>query len=139
MPCRRRCSASDLLERLAATSAGSATELAGKKVLVVDDDFRNIFAVTVLLERGEIEVVSAESGEEAIAVLQRTPDIDLVLMDIMMPVMDGYATMRAIRKLPWPGPLVIIALTAKTGAGERERCIEAGATAYMSKPVAERT
>ena len=112
-----------------------ATELAGKKVLVVDDDFRNIFAITALLERGDLEVVSAESGEDAIAVLERTPDIDLVLMDIMMPVMDGYATMRAIRKLPWRRPLAIVAVTAKTGAGERQRCIDAGATAYISKPV----
>ena len=109
--------------------------LAGKKVLVVDDDFRNIFSVTVLLERGELHVVSAESGEEAIAVLERTPDIDIVLVDIMMPVMDGYETMRAMRKLPRPGRLAIVALTAKTGAGERERCIAAGASACISKPV----
>jgi signal transduction histidine kinase/ActR/RegA family two-component response regulator len=112
-----------------------ATELAGKKVLVVDDDFRNIFAITVLLERGEIEVVSAESGEEGIAALERMTDIDLVLMDIMMPVMDGYATMRAIRKSLPDRPLAIVALTAKTGAGERQRCLDAGATAYISKPV----
>ncbi len=111
------------------------TELAGKKVLVVDDDFRNIFAITVLLERGEISVVSAESGEEAIAALEHTTDIDLVLMDIMMPVMDGYATIRAIRKLLPARPLAIVALTAKTGDGERQRCLDAGATAYISKPV----
>jgi signal transduction histidine kinase/CheY-like chemotaxis protein/HAMP domain-containing protein len=111
------------------------TELVGKKVLVVDDDFRNIFAITVLLERGEIEVISAESGEEAIAVLEHTTDVDLVLMDIMMPVMDGYATMRAIRKLSPPRALAIVALTAKTGPGEHQRCLDAGATAYISKPV----
>jgi CheY-like chemotaxis protein len=99
----------------------------------MDDDFRNIFAVTVLLERASLEVVSAESGEEAIRVLEGATDIGLVLMDIMMPVMDGYATMRAIRKLPCPGP--IVALTAKTGSGEGQRCIDAGATAYISKPV----
>ena len=115
--------------------SGADTELAGKKVLVVDDDFRNIFAVTALLERGALEVVSAESGEDAIAVLERTADIDIVLMDIMMPVMDGYATMRAIRKLSSRRPLGIVALTAKTGAAERQRCIDAGATAYISKPV----
>ena len=109
--------------------------LGGMKVLVVDDDFRNIFAVTVLLDRAELEVVSAESGEEALAVLRRTPDIDLVLVDIMMPVMDGYATMRAMRKLPSKGQLPIVALTAKTGTGERERCIEAGASGYIAKPV----
>jgi CheY-like chemotaxis protein len=89
----------------------------------------------VLLERGEIEVISAESGEEAIAVLEHTTDVDLVLMDIMMPVMDGYATMRAIRKLSPPRALAIVALTAKTGPGEHQRCLDAGATAYISKPV----
>ena len=105
------------------------------KVLVVDDDFRNIFALTALLERGHLEVVSAESGEEAIAVLERTPDIDIVLVDIMMPVMDGYATMRAMRELPAGGDLPIVALTAKVGTGERQRCIDAGASAYIAKPV----
>jgi signal transduction histidine kinase/CheY-like chemotaxis protein/HAMP domain-containing protein len=109
--------------------------LAGKKVLVVDDDIRNIFAVTVLLERGDIEVVSAESGEDAIAILERMTDIDLVLMDIMMPIMDGYATIRMIRQLPFGTDLAIVALTAKTGAAERERCLDAGATGYISKPV----
>jgi len=110
-------------------------QLAGKKVLVVDDDIRNIFAVTVLLERGDIEVLSAESGEEAIAVLERTTDIDLVLMDIMMPIMDGYAAIRAIRTLSWTGDLPIVALTAKTGAAERDLCLDAGATGYIAKPV----
>jgi signal transduction histidine kinase/CheY-like chemotaxis protein/HAMP domain-containing protein len=109
--------------------------LAGLKVLVVDDDFRNIFAVTVLMERCDLEVISAESGDEAIAVLKRTPDIDIALVDIMMPVMDGYETIRAMRKLPRKDPLPIIALTAKTGTGERERCIAAGASAYISKPL----
>jgi signal transduction histidine kinase/CheY-like chemotaxis protein/HAMP domain-containing protein len=118
-----------------ATPERALAQLAGKKVLVVDDDFRNIFAVTVLLERNGLEVVSAESGEDAIAMLERTPDIELVLMDIMMPVMDGYAAIRAIRKLPGLGHLAIIAMTAKTGAGERERCLEAGATGYIAKPV----
>jgi signal transduction histidine kinase/CheY-like chemotaxis protein/HAMP domain-containing protein len=117
------------------TPERALAQLAGKKVLVVDDDFRNIFAVTVLLERSGLEVVSAESGEDAIATLERTPDIELVLMDIMMPVMDGYAAMRAIRKVPGLGRLAIIAMTAKTGAGERERCLEAGATGYIAKPV----
>jgi signal transduction histidine kinase/HAMP domain-containing protein/CheY-like chemotaxis protein len=109
--------------------------LAGKKVLVVDDDFRNIFAITVLLERGNLNVISAESGGEGISVLERMPDIDIVLVDIMMPIMNGYDTMRAMRELPGLGRLPIIALTAKTGGGERERCIEAGASAYIPKPV----
>jgi CheY-like chemotaxis protein len=102
---------------------------------VVDDDVRNIFALTVLLERGGLEVVSAETGADAIATLEQATDIDLVLMDIMMPVMDGYATMRAIRELPELGGITIIALTAKTGAGERDRCLNAGASGYISKPV----
>jgi signal transduction histidine kinase/CheY-like chemotaxis protein/HAMP domain-containing protein len=110
-------------------------ELAGTKVLVVDDDLRNMFSITVLLERYDAEVISAESGAEAIALLGDTMDVDLVLMDIMMPVMDGYATMRAIRKQSRPRPLAIVALTAKTGEDERQRCIDAGATAYISKPV----
>jgi two-component system chemotaxis sensor kinase CheA len=117
------------------SEASVPAALAGLKVLVVDDDFRNIFAVTALLERGHVEVISAESGEEAIAVLQRRPDIGMVLVDIMMPVMDGYETVREMRNLPWEGSLAIIALTAKTGSGERERCIAAGASAYISKPV----
>jgi signal transduction histidine kinase/HAMP domain-containing protein/ActR/RegA family two-component response regulator len=128
--------ASEVLGRSQRTTPERAlAQLAGKKVLVVDDDFRNIFAVTVLLERSGLEVLSAESGEDAIAMLERTPDIELVLMDIMMPVMDGYAAMRAIRKLPERGCLAMIAMTAKTGAGERERCLEAGATGYIAKPV----
>jgi signal transduction histidine kinase/HAMP domain-containing protein/ActR/RegA family two-component response regulator len=109
--------------------------LAGRKVLVVDDDIRNIFAVTVLLERGGNEVISAESGGDGIAALEQTPDIDLVLMDIMMPVMDGYSAIRAIRELPRSGDLPIVALTAKTGTAERDRCLDAGATGYISKPV----
>ena len=109
--------------------------LAGMKALVVDDDFRNIFALTTLLERGQLEVVSAESGEEGVAILKRTPDIDIVLVDIMMPVMDGYATIRAMRELPWRAHLPIIALTANVAPGERQRCIDAGASEYVSKPV----
>jgi len=113
----------------------TAAELAGKKVLVIDDDFGNIFAITTLLERGGLEVVSAESGAEGVAILERSPDIDIVLVDIMMPIMDGYDTMRAMRKLPLPELVAIVALTARTGTGERERCIEAGASAYIAKPV----
>jgi CheY-like chemotaxis protein len=109
--------------------------LAGMKALVVDDDFRNIFALTTLLERGQLEVMSAESGEEGVAILKRTPDIDIVLVDIMMPVMDGYATIRAMRELPWRAHLPIIALTANVAPGERQRCIDAGASEYVSKPV----
>jgi signal transduction histidine kinase/HAMP domain-containing protein/ActR/RegA family two-component response regulator len=109
--------------------------LAGRKVLVVDDDIRNVFALTSLLERCEALVVSAQSGGEGVALLERTPDVDIVLMDIMMPVMDGYATMRAMRELPSGAELPIIAVTAAVEAGERQRCFDAGATAYVTKPV----
>lgn len=108
---------------------------AGMKVLVVDDDFRNIFAMTALLERGHAEVVAADSGLAAIAVLQDDPEIDIVLMDIMMPFMDGYATIRAIRSIDRFKSLPIIAVTAKVLLGERERCIDAGADDYVTKPV----
>ena len=109
--------------------------LAGMKALVIDDDVRNIFALTTLLERGRLEVVSAESGQEGIAVLEATPDVDIVLVDIMMPVMDGYATMRAIRELPSGRDIPILAVTANVTEGERQRCIDAGARAYITKPV----
>jgi len=102
---------------------------------VVDDDFRNIFSMTALLERGQMEVVPAESGQQALLVLSETADISLVLVDIMMPVMDGYETIREMRELTRESPLAIVAVTAKLGTGERERCKQAGATAYISKPV----
>ena len=111
------------------------TTLAGSKVLVVDDDFRNIFALTALLERSHAEVISAESGADALAALEAQPDIDVVLMDIMMPVMDGYATIRAIRTLDAFKTLPIIALTGKVVPGEHKRCIDAGANDYVPKPV----
>jgi CheY-like chemotaxis protein len=111
------------------------SSLAGLKVLVVDDDIRNIFAMTTLLERGSLDVISAEGGEEALALLGRNPETDIVLVDIMMPVMDGYATIQAMRKLPGCEQLAIIAVTAKVGPGERQRCIDAGASAYVPKPV----
>jgi signal transduction histidine kinase/DNA-binding response OmpR family regulator/HAMP domain-containing protein len=109
--------------------------LKGLKVLVVDDDFRNIFAMTAVLERGQATVTSAESGAEAIAALQRSPDIDIVLMDIMMPVMDGYDTIRAIRKISGFKAIPIVAVTGKAAAGERERCLDSGADDYIPKPV----
>jgi CheY-like chemotaxis protein len=109
--------------------------LAGKKVLIVDDDIRNIFALTSVLERHHMAIVSAETGRQAIELLQSEPDIDIVLMDIMMPEMDGFETMRAIRKVPSLKNLPIIAVTAKAMKGDREKCIEAGAWDYLSKPV----
>jgi CheY-like chemotaxis protein len=109
--------------------------LAGRKALVVDDDVRNIFALTTFLERSEMKVIHAESGRDGIARLQDTPDVDVVLMDVMMPEMDGYETMRAIRQMPRFRNLPIIAVTAKAMKGDREKCIEAGASDYIAKPV----
>jgi CheY-like chemotaxis protein len=107
----------------------------GCKALIIDDDFRNIFALTTLLERGELDVVSAESGPEGLTFLEGAPDIDIVLVDIMMPIMDGYATIRAMRKLAASADIPILALTANVTPGERERCIAAGASEYIAKPV----
>ncbi|HYP07231.1 MAG TPA: response regulator, partial [Bryobacteraceae bacterium] len=109
--------------------------LENKRVLVVDDDLRNIFALTSLLEHHNIHVLHAENGRTGIELLKKNPDIDIVLMDIMMPEMDGYETMRAIRKLPQFTSLPIIALTAKAMKGDREKCIDAGASDYVTKPV----
>jgi HAMP domain-containing protein/signal transduction histidine kinase/DNA-binding response OmpR family regulator len=113
----------------------AGTILAAKKALIVDDDIRNIFAMTSLLEPHKMTIYSAETGRAAIEILQNQPDIDVVLMDIMMPDMDGYDTMRAIRRLAKFRSLPIIALTAKAMKGDREKCIEAGASDYISKPV----
>ena len=110
-------------------------DLAGKRVLIVDDDLRNIFALTSKLERWEILVLRAENGKQALDLLMRTPDVDLVLMDIMMPEMDGYETMRAIREDDRFRTLPIIALTAKAMKEDRQKCIEAGASDYLAKPV----
>jgi signal transduction histidine kinase/DNA-binding response OmpR family regulator/HAMP domain-containing protein len=109
--------------------------LANKKVLVVDDDIRNIFALSTVLEEHGMIVVSAGNGRDAINLLQNQSDIDAVLMDIMMPEMDGFETMREIRKVPALKNLPIIAVTAKAMKGDREKCIEAGAWDYLAKPV----
>jgi HAMP domain-containing protein/signal transduction histidine kinase/CheY-like chemotaxis protein len=109
--------------------------LTGKKVLLVDDDVRNLFALTTALERYGLDVISAESGQEAIDILNEDKAIDIVLMDIMMPEMDGYETMKNIRKDPKHIDLTIIAVTAKAMKGDRQRCIESGASDYMTKPV----
>jgi CheY-like chemotaxis protein len=109
--------------------------LLGKKVLVVDDDVRNIFALTSLLEDHHLNVVHAENGRAGIELLSKAPNVDLVLMDIMMPEMDGYETMKAIRNIPELRSLPIIALTAKAMKGDRAKCIEAGASDYITKPV----
>ncbi len=109
--------------------------LVGKRVLVVDDDVRNIFALSSVIERRGMNVITAGTGREAIAKIESTPDIAIVLMDIMMPEMDGYETMQVIRQNPNFRRLPIIALTAKAMKGDREKCLEAGASEYLAKPV----
>jgi CheY-like chemotaxis protein len=120
-----------MLERL----HRSDEALVGRKVLVVDDDVRNIFALSSVLERRGMTVLTAGTGREAIATLESTPDLAIVLMDIMMPEMDGYETMQVIRQNPQFRRLPIIALTAKAMKGDREKCLEAGASEYLAKPV----
>ncbi len=109
--------------------------LTGRKVLVVDDDIRNIFALNSLLERHNMQVITATNGQEAINLVESTEDLSLVLMDVMMPEMDGYETMRRIRNNHQFRMLPIIALTAKAMKGDREKCLEAGASDYVAKPV----
>jgi HAMP domain-containing protein/CheY-like chemotaxis protein/GAF domain-containing protein len=113
----------------------SDDDLVGKKVLVVDDDVRNIFALSSVLERRGMEVLTAGTGYEAITMLETTPGIAITLMDIMMPEMDGYQTMQVIRQNPDFRRLPIVALTAKAMKGDREKCLEAGASDYLAKPV----
>ena len=120
-----------MLARLHTSNDG----LRGRKILVVDDDARNIYALATILESAEMQVLSATTGQQAIGIIQNTPDLAVVLMDIMMPKMDGYETMREIRKDPRYGALPIFALTAKAMKGDREKCLEAGASDYIAKPV----
>ena len=118
------------------STLGSLTEvLSGKKILITDDDVRNIFSLTKVLEKYKVEVVLAMDGKQALEQMAANPDIDVVLMDMMMPEMDGYETIREIRKQPKYMRLPVIAITAKSMIGEREKCIEAGASDYISKPV----
>jgi CheY-like chemotaxis protein len=121
----------DLIDRL----HGSNDVLRHRKVLVVDDDVRNIFALTSVLENHEMEVLSATNGRQAIGIIENTPDLSVVLMDIMMPEMDGYETLREIRNDSKFRTLPILALTAKAMKGDREKCLQAGASDYIAKPV----
>jgi len=132
---RRLANLSPAGQKLLADAEQSLDVLTGRKVLVVDDDVRNIFAMTSVLERQEMDVLSAENGQVAIQQLQAHPDVDIVLMDIMMPGMDGFGTMRAIRRMPRFRSLPIVAVTAKAMKGDREKTIDAGAWDYLSKPV----
>jgi CheY-like chemotaxis protein len=109
--------------------------LTHKNVLVVDDDVRNLFALTTAFERYSINTITAESGKETMGILADNNNIDIVLMDIMMPEMDGYETMQKIRREHKNSTLPIIAVTAKAMKGDREKCIEAGASDYITKPL----
>jgi signal transduction histidine kinase/DNA-binding response OmpR family regulator/HAMP domain-containing protein len=122
-------------QQMLARLHNSNEALSGRKALVVDDDARNIFALTTLLENHEMEVLSATNGRQAIEIIKNEPGLSVVLMDIMMPEMDGYETLREIRKNPQFRSLPILALTAKAMKGDREKCLEAGASDYIAKPV----
>ena len=110
-------------------------DLAGAKVLIVDDDIRNIYSLTSVLETYNIQVLHAERGREGIAMLEQAPDTDVALIDIMMPEMDGYETMREIRKNPAIADIPLISVTAKAMKGDRQKCLDAGASDYIAKPV----
>ena len=118
-----------------ATGSRDGPDLAGRRVLVVDDDVRNVYALTALLERHGVQVVAAENGDDAIRSVRQDPAIEAVLLDVMMPDKDGYETLREIRALPQREGLPIIAVTARAMKGDRERCLKAGATDYVAKPV----
>jgi CheY-like chemotaxis protein len=120
-----------MLERL----HNSDEVLVGRSVLLVDDDARNIFALSSILERRGMTVLTATTGREAISLIDATPNLAIVLMDIMMPEMDGYRTMQAIREKPAFRRMPIIALTARAMKGDREKCLDAGASDYLAKPV----
>jgi CheY-like chemotaxis protein len=120
-----------MLERL----HSSDEDLVGRTVLLVDDDARNIFALASVLERRGMKVLTATTGSEAVSIVESEPDVAIVLMDIMMPGMDGYETIEVIRTNPGFRRLPIIALTAKAMKGDREKCLEAGASDYLAKPV----
>ena len=121
----------DMIYRLHESNA----DLIGRTVLVVDDDARNIFALSSVLERSGMKVLTASNGHDALKLMAATPDIAIVLMDIMMPEMDGYQVIEAIRARPDLRRLPIVALTAKAMKGDREKCLEAGASDYLAKPV----
>jgi CheY-like chemotaxis protein len=110
-------------------------ELAGAKVLIVDDDIRNIFSLTSVLESHDVEVLHAEGGKDGILILEQTPGVDVALIDIMMPEMDGYETMQQIRQRPELSDVPLIAVTAKAMKGDRQKCLDAGASDYIAKPV----
>ena len=130
-PRRRRPKAADG----ALPALRAVPELAGAKVLIVDDDIRNIFSLTSVLESHDVEVLHAERGKDGILILEQTPGVDVALIDIMMPEMDGYETMKQIRERPQLADLPLIAVTAKAMKGDRQKCLDAGASDYIAKPV----
>jgi signal transduction histidine kinase/HAMP domain-containing protein len=134
-PVKELVSVSGVAERDDVDDATLYTGLAGTRILIVDDDVRNVYALTSALEDRGIEVITADNGRQGVEALQRNPDTNLVLMDIMMPDMDGYETTRAIRKIEGFRELPIIALTAKAMRGDREKSLAAGASDYITKPV----
>jgi CheY-like chemotaxis protein len=117
------------------TASRPMPELAGAKVLIVDDDIRNIFSLTSVLESHDVEVLHAERGKDGILILEQTPGVDVALIDIMMPEMDGYETMKQIRQREELADLPLIAVTAKAMKGDRQKCLDAGASDYIAKPV----
>jgi CheY-like chemotaxis protein len=118
-----------------APASRAVAELTGAKVLIVDDDIRNIFSLTSVLESHAVEVLHAERGKDGILILEQTPGVDVALIDIMMPDMDGYETMRQIRRRPELANLPLVAVTAKAMKGDRQKCLDAGASDYIAKPV----
>lgn len=124
------------VEAIRNKTLGSLTEvLSGKKILITDDDVRNIFSLSKALEKYKVQVVLAMDGKQALDQMKQNPDIDVVLMDMMMPEMDGYETIQEIRKIPSFRKLPVIAVTAKSMIGDREKCLKAGASDYITKPV----
>ncbi|TMH02715.1 MAG: response regulator [Betaproteobacteria bacterium] len=126
---------SDAERRAVEAMHGDQRSLEGRKALIVDDDMRNIFALATVLDDEGMIIVSADNGRDAIRLVEADPAIDIVLMDIMMPELDGLATIQEIRKLPRGKELPMVAVTAKAMKGDRQKCIEAGAWDYLSKPV----
>ncbi|HEX8527151.1 response regulator, partial [Allosphingosinicella sp.] len=131
-PARKRGARGDSKE---AHVSRSVPELAGAKILIVDDDIRNIYSLTSVLESYDVEVLHAERGKDGILILEQTPGIDIALIDIMMPEMDGYETMQQIRQREALAELPLIAVTAKAMKGDRQKCLDAGASDYIAKPV----
>ncbi|MEO7690504.1 MAG: response regulator, partial [Sphingomonas sp.] len=126
----------ELLDRIDVNaSLPQVPELAGAKILIVDDDIRNIYSLTSVLESYDVEVLHAEGGRDGLLILEQTPDVDLALIDIMMPEMDGYETMQRIREQAALADVPLIAVTAKAMKGDRQKCLDAGASDYIAKPV----